>query len=43
LLEAIFDLKEEELEDDLSNFMIALADSKIINNKSFTGGVSRFA
>jgi hypothetical protein len=36
-------LREDELEKDLGNFMIALADSQIISAKSFTGGVSKFA
>jgi hypothetical protein len=42
LLEKVFELKENELEQ-LDKFIIALAESKIISNKSFTGGVSKFA
>jgi hypothetical protein len=42
MLEEIFKLKESDLEE-LDKFIVALAESKIISNKSFNNGVSRFA
>lgn len=43
LLEAVFELKEEELVGQLDKFILELAESKIISSKSFNGGVSKFA
>lgn len=42
LLEKVFEMKETDLKE-LDQFIVALAESKIISGKSFNSGVSKFA